>query len=121
MGIEQGGRAADGHQRIERGISVQVVPDEEQEERLVGDSKLGRRQGGSIPALPALGSDDLHTVRCGRPSRLGHLRFVVTEGHDDPFDTLSADRPDRALDERHAPKRSKSFEPPEVSGLSRWE
>jgi hypothetical protein len=45
MGIEQGGRAADGHQRIERGISVQVVPDEEQEERLVGDSKLGRRQG----------------------------------------------------------------------------
>lgn len=29
MGIEQGGRAADGHQRVERGISVEVVRDEE--------------------------------------------------------------------------------------------
>jgi len=29
MGIEQGGRAANGHQRIERGISVEVVRDEE--------------------------------------------------------------------------------------------
>jgi hypothetical protein len=29
MGVEQGGRAADCHQSIERGISVEVVPDEE--------------------------------------------------------------------------------------------
>jgi hypothetical protein len=59
MGIEQRGRAADGHQRIERSISVEVVPDEEQKERLVGDDWLSCSQGGPIPALPTLGSDDL--------------------------------------------------------------